>query len=729
MSLLDKINDSITESTNSNEDNTTLNEDLKTQLIEANKITVEKNKENEELKNKLNEANEINNRNIEEIRELKELIKNYNTQIDNLQNSYNETINNLKEQISFEKEINEKYLSNIAKTNNEINNNFNNLNDKSNENNKEILSLVNNNHEKLNDSTSKIINEFSNANNTTPETIQEINNIKEHISQNTDEVKNLISEIKNDNIDSNNKIVQEVSNQKTQISELKDSNNQLNQIELNIKDNVKQLTDIVAKNRENHNNTSSEIINKITNLNDNHNNSLNDIRDLFNSHQTKLDTATSKIINETSNQSSNITDEIVEKINKSIEANNKEILAKINNYEDKTKIEILNKISNDLRNNNYVNIDAYKKIKKLNLFDETFYKKTYDYNINIDPLLHFIYKGYEEDKKPNPDFNPVEYKESNINIEKSDLNPLVYFVTRGVNEGNIKINKDFSDITQINKYKIDKEIKEFTTRGVKKTKRKPRLIVSLTSVPEHMYDLHYTLYSLLNQQLKADKVILWLSKTDFPNEEIDVPKNVLSLKQNGLSIRFCDDLKSYNKIIPVITSYPNDIIITANDDVFYPNNWLKILYEDYKNNQDYIISQKSRKILLNDDNKIEGYDKWILNDDDTDISELNFPVSEGGVLYPPNSFHEDVTKSEIFTKICKDDDDLWLWTMSVLNNKKIKVAKNKLDNNLTYVNAARQTNLLNEKALSTDNKDNENFDDKINNIIKKYPELSDIIKE
>lgn len=40
---------------------------------------------------------------------------------------------------------------------------------------------------------------------------------------------------------------------------------------------------------------------------------------------------------------------------------------------------------------------------------------------------------------------------------------------------------------------------------------------------------------------------------------------------------------SYKKIIPSLKEYPENIIFTCDDDIFYPKGWLKDLYEDYKN--------------------------------------------------------------------------------------------------------------------------------------------------
>ena len=55
---------------------------------------------------------------------------------------------------------------------------------------------------------------------------------------------------------------------------------------------------------------------------------------------------------------------------------------------------------------------------------------------------------------------------------------------------------------------------------------------SLTSFPQRMYEIHYTLYSLLTQTIKPAKVILWLGREQFPNLEKDNVLVTLDCKLN-----------------------------------------------------------------------------------------------------------------------------------------------------------------------------------------------------
>ena len=278
----------------------------------------------------------------------------------------------------------------------------------------------------------------------------------------------------------------------------------------------------------------------------------------------------------------------------------------------------------------------------------------------------------------------------------------------------------------INKIKLNKEIKNFDELGTNQDDRKESFIISLTSFPERMYDIHYCLYSLLNQEFKPDKLVLWLAEEEFPNKEEDIPKEVLNLKKNGLTIKWCNNIKSYKKLIPALKEYPNDVIITADDDIYYPKNWLKDLYEEHLEYPNCIIGKRCRRINLNN-GLYESYDQWKLLNNKTEPSYLNFSTNGGGSLFPPNALNKFILEEELFKKLCPSADDIWIWSMAILNKTKIKGSKKPMKN-LKYINIAREIGLLNHKTLWETNKNGAN-DIQFNNIITHYPEILKIINE
>ncbi len=281
----------------------------------------------------------------------------------------------------------------------------------------------------------------------------------------------------------------------------------------------------------------------------------------------------------------------------------------------------------------------------------------------------------------------------------------------------------------INKEKISYEMERFNSLGVleppKNRGQAPRLIVSLTSYPERMYDVHFTVYSLLNQTKKLDMLILYLAEDEFPNMEEDLPQRLLKLKENGLTIRWCKNLKSYKKLIPALTEFPNDIIVTADDDIYYPSDWLLKLYESYLKNPDNIHCHRAHRISFKN-NEIEPYKNWQTCINYGSTSPINFFTGGGGVLYPPNSLHKDALNEELFLKLAPNADDIWFYAMAVLNNKKIQVVE-KPCNNIKYVNPKRELGAYGEGTLFLGKNSEGGNDHQLKNVLEHYPEIKEKI--
>lgn len=213
--------------------------------------------------------------------------------------------------------------------------------------------------------------------------------------------------------------------------------------------------------------------------------------------------------------------------------------------------------------------------------------------------------------------------------------------------------------------------------GLSKTPRSPRVIVSLTSYPKRIGTVHRTIETLLTQTFKPDLVVLWLGEDKFPNKEADLPQSVLRLRDFGLLIGWTKDIRSYTKLVPALKAYPDDIIVTADDDVFYQANWLELLYRSYEKDKDAIHCQLVRRITVVH-GKVGPYSTWAYGTEKGCASALNLLMGVAGVLYPPHSLHEDVLREDLFKDLSPMADDLWFWAMAVLAERQIKLIENAL---------------------------------------------------
>ena len=199
------------------------------------------------------------------------------------------------------------------------------------------------------------------------------------------------------------------------------------------------------------------------------------------------------------------------------------------------------------------------------------------------------------------------------------------------------------------------------------------IIISLTSYPARIKLVHTVINSLLNQSIKPYKIILWLSKPEFPNGNIDLPKNLLNLIDKGLTIEYYEkDIKSYKKLIPTLKKYPNNIIVTADDDNIYRKDWLEKLYKTYlKYPKDIAAHRVTKFIYKKKAFKIIPGGKHYYKKP----SFLNKLTGVGGVLYFPNCFYKDILNEELFMKLAPTNDDIWFWFQAVLKGTRIRVVE------------------------------------------------------
>lgn len=271
-------------------------------------------------------------------------------------------------------------------------------------------------------------------------------------------------------------------------------------------------------------------------------------------------------------------------------------------------------------------------------------------------------------------------------------------------------------------YKTGRSYKyqEIISSGVTAKKRSPKIIVSLTSFPQRIPYVYKTVSSLLNQTLKPDYVVLWLAKEQFPNNEKDLPQELLRLTEFGLQIKWCNDIRSYKKLIPALKEYPNEIIITVDDDIYYDKNMVELLYKSYLKEPQYIHCHRCTKIFYKNGNlKAKGGGKKYYKKP----SFANKLVGVGGVLYPPHTLYKDITNEELFTELAPTNDDIWFWLMAVLNNVRIKVIQNNI------AEPAELDETMQGPCLTHINDHGDNlFYKQLENVLKHYSGLEDKIK-
>ena len=211
-----------------------------------------------------------------------------------------------------------------------------------------------------------------------------------------------------------------------------------------------------------------------------------------------------------------------------------------------------------------------------------------------------------------------------------------------------------------------------TPKKSRKSDSAARIIVSFTSFPARINIVHRVLKSLYAQSKKPDKIILWLAEEQFLNLENDLPTELVEDRNEGkFDIRWCDDLGSHKKYFYAMQEYPEDIIITIDDDTIYHQDVIKTLYELHRKYPRAVTSIFAKLMLFDDDIHFLPYNDWLYNVVLPVPSMQIIPMGGGGVLYPPHVLDEGVFDKQIILNklkykgvIC--DDDVWLKMHSLL---------------------------------------------------------------
>lgn len=253
----------------------------------------------------------------------------------------------------------------------------------------------------------------------------------------------------------------------------------------------------------------------------------------------------------------------------------------------------------------------------------------------------------------------------------------------------------------------------------------PEPVISITSFPARIATVNQTIESIINQNYPYKCITLWLADSQFPNKEKDLPESLIKLKDaKSLCIGWCEDTKSYKKLIPSLKKYPNDAIITIDDDLIYPIDWLERLVCAYMNDKSSIHTMRAHGIKIDSLLHIQPYANWMSNMDCAEKSYFNFFTGVGGVLYPPKALSDNVLNEKQMLKLCPNADDIWFWANAILNRTKINLVTPNIGP-LNYVPGSQDGDIPLWKVNVTMGLN----DLHMSNLLKKYTEVISILIE
>lgn len=258
--------------------------------------------------------------------------------------------------------------------------------------------------------------------------------------------------------------------------------------------------------------------------------------------------------------------------------------------------------------------------------------------------------------------------------------------------------------------------------GINKTEeREEKVTVSLTTFPARIDACFYAIKSLMIQSVKADRIVLWLAKSQF--EDNSIPEKYSKLVNAGLEIEYCDDLRSHKKYYYALKNQKgNEVVITFDDDIIYEKDAIEKLIIKHKEFPEAIVCNRGHYMPLVN-GKLLPYKKWGLyfsEGIDKPVMPI-MPSTGAGCLYPYGCMPESTFDIEKIKENAFTADDLWMRFNSISGGIKVVRTRKKVKT-LCNVYLSQREALTNGNDLGGENQR------VIERLLKLFPDTVSLIE-
>ena len=223
-----------------------------------------------------------------------------------------------------------------------------------------------------------------------------------------------------------------------------------------------------------------------------------------------------------------------------------------------------------------------------------------------------------------------------------------------------------------------------------------KIIVSMTSFPRRIGVVSEALKTIAIGSLCPDGIILWLLKNEFPKGNDDLPASLLEMSRDGLvTVRWCDnDIGSNKKYLYTMKEYPDDNVITVDDDLYFSKDLVRSLYLTHLEFPNEIIASRCHIPVMSSPQSLAPYREWIKAVDIVRYtpSGILFFTSGAGTLFPPGAVTEEFLCEDTIKEICRFQDDLWLNTAALMTGR--KVVRIRRSDRLNYIPGTQENTLF-----------------------------------
>jgi hypothetical protein len=197
-------------------------------------------------------------------------------------------------------------------------------------------------------------------------------------------------------------------------------------------------------------------------------------------------------------------------------------------------------------------------------------------------------------------------------------------------------------------------------------KKTDNVTVSLTSHGKRVADFApFAIYSLFHQTMLPNRIMLNINREIWTEDSL--PDLIKKLQIAGLEVNFCEDVGPHTKLLPALEKYPDDVIITVDDDIYYDKELIEELTGARKVSEEKnIVVCRTALEITQESGKIRPYSQW--RQAKPMSKEHLSPFGWSGVLYSPHIFTDEVFNKDVYRNLCPHADDIWFTVMEMTMN-------------------------------------------------------------
>lgn len=196
--------------------------------------------------------------------------------------------------------------------------------------------------------------------------------------------------------------------------------------------------------------------------------------------------------------------------------------------------------------------------------------------------------------------------------------------------------------------------------------------VTVTTYEPRQWSALLTLDAVSRGKVRPKRVVMFLDRPHYDAARLPLP--IAALVRRGVTVFMLDrDDGSYKKL-PLFAWTPPDpyeAVITIDDDVLYPADWLAGLRDAASTFDDDVLFYRGRTIRRDHLGNFLPYTEWpLITHDNSRLDVL--PTGVGGVLYRRTALQAIAEKGTGFRELAPNADDLWFRLCTIERNIKAR---------------------------------------------------------